>query len=140
MIDKKLNLNMDRVPTNLDEAVKFIKSEMTPDFIEFVKKSNSTDVHFSIGMQIRNDWSLWNLENHLVKWFEKEYGLTHADDISGIILNCVWMDIQGKPRGDNEYAKEIGLYWKTLKEAEESGCNISLEFDENNNVKITTKK
>ena len=127
---------MDKVPMNLDEAVESIKSEMPPDFIEFVKKSNSSGVHFGLGMQIRNDWSLWDLENPLVKWFDKEYGITHADDISGLILDCVWQDIKGLPRRDREQADKTKKYWDVLRKAEEEGTNISLHIDDDGNVEI----
>lgn len=136
MIDKKLDLNMDRVPMTLDEAVDFIKSKMPSDFVEFVKKSTPSGVHFGLGMQIRNDWSLWDIENPLVKWFDKEYGITHADDISGLILDCVWQDIKGLPRRDREQAAKTKRYWEVLRQAEEKGTNISMWIDPDGNVNI----
>ena len=136
MIDRKLGLNMDRVPMNLEEAVNLIKSEMPSDFVEFVKKSSPSGVHFGLGMQIRNDWSLWDLENPLVKWFDKEYGITHADDISGLILDCVWQDIKGLPRRDREQADKTKKYWEVLREAEEKGTNVSVHIDPDGNVEI----
>jgi hypothetical protein len=140
MIDKKLDTNQDKVPMNLDEAVAMLKAKIPSDFVEFVKRTNSSAVHFGLGMQIRNDWSLWDIENPLVKWFEKEYNITHADDISGIILDCLWQDIKGLPRRDRIQAENTNKYWEALKKAEEEGTNISLHIDEDGNVEILPSK
>lgn len=43
-------------------------------------------VHHSYGRMLRNDLSLWVEESPIVQWFSKEYGLTHADDISAMII------------------------------------------------------
>lgn len=43
-------------------------------------------VHFNYGQWLRNRLDLWNPDNKIVKWFNKQYRLTHADDISSIII------------------------------------------------------
>lgn len=43
-------------------------------------------VHHSYGRWLRNRLSLWDPDNEIVKWFDSQYNLTHADDLSSIII------------------------------------------------------
>ena len=63
-------------------------------------------------MYLRNEWSLWEKDTKCVVWFKKNYGLDHADDISSIIMECVFADIRGEPRKDKELAKSYIEHWK----------------------------
>lgn len=137
----KSKLNPDKIPRNLDEAVEMVKEVLTEADIASIKNGLSPiDVHFTTGMNIRNDWSLWDKGNPLVKGFWERYGIDHADDISGIILDCVWRDILGEPRRDRQIAKENKKYWETLKEAEETGTSIIMEINKDGTVKILKKE
>jgi hypothetical protein len=44
--------------------------------------------------QYRIVWSLWEKDMPLVKWFN-ERGITHADDMSAIILTSIWRRVHG---------------------------------------------
>jgi hypothetical protein len=62
-----------------------------------------------LGMLLRNDWSLWEKDTMpLVKWFN-ERGITHADDISAIILRSIWrargvdLDLEGQIKSHQDY-------------------------------------
>ena len=105
---------LDVVPTNLEEAVKVLKDNLTMEDIEEIRRptSVSTQCHFSGCMAIRNEWSLWDETTILVRWFQGRYGLTHADDISGIILECLWNDIRGEPRRDKILAEQFKKHWE----------------------------
>lgn len=138
--DIEILMNEDKVPSNLDEAVNIIKEALSPEAIEFVKTSVSTSVHFDFGRYIRNNWSLWEKESVLVKWFEKEYGITHADDISGIILECVWDDVKGNPRKDREKAEEFKEYWRVMDEAAAEGRDVELEMFKDGSIKARKGK
>lgn len=109
-----MNLNQDIVPCNLEEAIKVLKEGLTKEDIEVIKapKFNAVEVHFSVGTMLRNEWTLWDKDTVLVKWFEKNYGITHADDVSGLILDCLCKDIRGEPRKDKELAKQFIEHWK----------------------------
>ena len=109
-----MKLNLDKVPSNLDEAVTILKEGLESKDYEFIKdpKSDSVDLHFGFGMYLRNEWSLWDKETVIVKWFKENYGIDHADDLSGIILDCLWQDIRGKPRRDKEKAQSFIEHWK----------------------------
>ena len=63
-----------------------------PVFI--VAARDPVSVHFTFGMRIRNEWSLWDRETVLVRHFVDRFGLGHADDISGLILSALWANVQ----------------------------------------------
>lgn len=133
----KSKLNPDRIPRNLDEAVELVKESLSESDIKQIKNGLSPiDVHFTFGMNLRNDWSLWDKDNPLVKGFWEVYGIEHADDISGIILDCAWRDILGEKRRERQIAKENKEYWRLLKEAEENKTDLSIEFNKDGTTTI----
>jgi hypothetical protein len=95
-----MKFNEDRVPATLDEAVAlFIEGLSIEDVADITNpKTDAIHAHFTWGMMLRNEWELWNKENRIVMWFKENYGLDHADDISGLILDCVWKDVNVQPR------------------------------------------
>jgi len=111
-------LNQDKVPINLEDAIKTLKEGLEPADIETMKQKtySPSQGHFSIGMALRNEWSLWEKDTILVQWFKKEYGLDHADDISGLILDCLYRDVLGEPRQDKALAKRFLDHWKKERE------------------------
>lgn len=68
-------------------------------------------VHFGAGRWIRNNWGLWDENSDLHQHF-KELGLSHADDMSGVILKCVYRQIHGKDWKVEEQIQECRDYWK----------------------------
>jgi hypothetical protein len=111
-----MKLNPDIVPINLEEAIKTIKEGLTRDDLIEIKNPmfDSPRVHFTVGMMLRNEWSLWDKDTILVRWFKENYGIDFADDISGLILDCLTRDIQGLPRRDKELAKRYIQHWKDM--------------------------
>lgn len=110
-----MNLNPDKVPTNLEEAVTLLQEAFDDKEKSVMKLMTSTKLHLSVGQYIRNEWSLWNTDNILTRWFVKEYGVSHADDVSAIILECLVADLKGVPRRDKELAKEFIEHWEAHK-------------------------
>jgi hypothetical protein len=111
-----MKLNQDKVPINLEDAVSILKEGLDKDDIVEIKQPNfqPSQVHLSIGMLLRNEWSLWDKSTICVVWFKKNYGIDHADDISGLILHCLCADIRGEPRKDKELAKRYIDHWKKI--------------------------
>lgn len=110
-----MNLNQDKVPTTLEEALDLLKQAMSPEEAAKVKVMKPAELHFSLGMFLRNEWSLWQEGNILNVWFLKTYGVKHPDDISGIILECLINDMNGVPRRDKILAKQFIDHWKKQK-------------------------
>lgn len=113
-----MNLSLDKVPSNLEEAVSLLKDALDENEKAVVKNIIVTKLHVlhvSVGQCIRNEWSLWERKNVLPQWFKKQYGVDHADDVSAIIIECVVADLLGRPRKDKELAKEFIEHWNTHK-------------------------
>lgn len=112
-----MNLNQDKVPVNLEDALTILKEGLSPEDISELKEPHFSpaQLHHSVGMMLRNEWSLWESDTILVKWFKEKYGIEHADDISGIILDCLWKDTNESPRRDEELAKKYIQHWKNQK-------------------------
>jgi hypothetical protein len=112
-----MKLNPDLVPINLEEAIKTIKEGLTQDDLIEIKNPmfDAARAHFTVGMMLRNEWSLWDKDSILVRWFKENYGIDFADDVSGLILDCLVRDIQGLPRRDKELAKRYFQHWKDMK-------------------------
>jgi len=107
-----MNLNQDKVPVNLEEALVLLKEALSDAEKEEIKKMLSTQLHFSLGMYLRNEWSLWDKDSILCMWFLTTYGVNHADDVSGIILECLINDLNGEPRRDKILAEKFIRHWK----------------------------
>jgi hypothetical protein len=112
-----MEIPQDKVPCNLDEAIDLLMESLNGDSIKFISDKNSspTQCHFNFGMALRNDWSLWDKNTILVKWFYKTYGVNHADDISGIILECLWNDVRQEKRRDVILSEECKAHWEEIK-------------------------
>lgn len=107
-----MSIDQDRVPTNLDEAVEIIIKGMGTEDIQFVKdRDNSVSVHHTMGRYLRNSWSLWDKDTHLVQWFIKEHGLCHADDLSGLILDALWCKIRGEKHDIEAQVDRYKEHW-----------------------------
>jgi hypothetical protein len=103
-----MDLNLDRVPATLDEAVEFLKEALSSADIREVRnpKYDAITAHFTWGQLIRNEWSLWEKDMRLVQHFKTNYGVDFADDISGMILDCLWQDLNNRPRRISELVKK----------------------------------
>jgi len=77
------------LPKTVDEAVAQLKSELTPADREHILRMSREDLaqlHFSLGLRIRNGFGLWRGNEKLMK----SCGVTHRDICSGIIIGKLW--------------------------------------------------
>lgn len=108
-----MKINLDIVPKNLDEAVKILKKGIV-DLQEEERLEDPVGLHFGLGMYLRNNWSLWDRETVLVKWFSENLGIIHADDISGTILEALSASIQNKSFDAKLHVQKYIDHWKKL--------------------------
>lgn len=91
-----MNLNPDRVPATIDEAVTMLHDGLNEQDREAVLKHPPESVHFTLGMYLRNNWSLWDKDTPMHRDFRERFKLFgHGDDISGMILKSVWAKVHG---------------------------------------------
>ncbi len=107
-------IRMKRVPKNLDESFPILASELGANLEKFknLKEERLTgETHFTLGQWIRNEWGLWDEEGELHKWFLKELGIFHADDMSGIIITSFHRKLNGKPVDLKKQVKFYKDFW-----------------------------
>ena len=80
--------NIIYIPKDLDDAINTLIDELPKNDLKEVRYLDIAELHHTLGRSIRNRWELWQ-KSHLAKWFEDTYGLTHADDMSSIIIICL---------------------------------------------------
>lgn len=75
----------DHKPKTLTEAIDILYDAMTDDEKKSVRENGAITLHHGFGTALRNNWGLWS-GSKLKQFFEKTYGIKHADDMSGLIL------------------------------------------------------
>lgn len=106
-----MKLNLDKVPSNLDDAVKMLK-EAIQNSEEKEQLKDTAGLHFGLGMYLRNNWSLWQRDTVLVQWFKNNLGIAHADDISGTILEALAANLRGVPFDAKKHVQKYIEHWK----------------------------
>ena len=110
-------INRDVVPSSLDHAVDIIVAGLSADDVEFFETESTTRAHHEGGRFLRNTWSLWDKESHLVQWFRTHLGISHADDISSVILVAVQARVIGIKFYPTPMLDRFREHWAKL------GCN-----------------
>lgn len=92
-------------PKTMEEAVNLIYENLTTAEKEFIIEHEGAHIHHGFGTAIRNAW-LWKQQHPLSTHFRERYGLGHADDMSGLIIEGVVALTYGRqPNPDVEVAR-----------------------------------
>ena len=101
-------------PKNLEEAVNYVISNDPSLELEKWAAMEEDDavcgIHFHGGMKLRNDLELWH-DSDLAKWFNT-IGITHPDDMSGIIFTSIHRRLNKKERELDKQVKFYQDFWK----------------------------
>ena len=108
---------IEKIPTNLDDAIEILLQY--EGVYEAFTKYGPDYFHSTIGRDIRNNWGLWKgagacrvSEAPLYYWFYAR-GFVHPDDISGTILDALYLWITEEKEIDLvERAAFYEEYWK----------------------------
>jgi hypothetical protein len=111
------------VPATLDEAVDFLLSRMSEDD-KVAYRGGAPIPHFTLGMTIRNEWSLWD-ESPLSKWF-KDNGIHHADDMSGTIFDALRARLRGESFDIKAKADWYRRFWEWSASCMENGGRFDI--------------
>lgn len=103
----------DIVPSNLNSAIEILYASIGEEDIEWMKTADAStaQLHHTLGRQIRNAWSLWDKETHLVRYFQSEFDIMHADDISGLILTGLIKTVRRESFDPYEEVKVYHKHW-----------------------------
>jgi hypothetical protein len=84
------------MPSTLHECFKLARDQLSEEDLEVLASSERGDLidfHFSLGMSIRNSWLYPDGSVLREKFFG--IGVIHPDDISSIIVETLWLDLNG---------------------------------------------
>jgi hypothetical protein len=88
-----------KAPDTLDECIAALPKVMGKTDTLIFKNTPEDQIPFSyhdgLGRWIRNKWGLW--QNSRLAGEFKNMGITHADDMSGIILRAWHRSLNNKP-------------------------------------------
>lgn len=112
-------------PSDLEEAIETLNGfyeDLNADISAISEEDFLSSTHFDAGSFIRESWHLWWYEGHnstewpkekpaIVKYFN-ELGITHADDISTIILSSTYRALAKKPIDLKGQIKRCQDFWK----------------------------
>ncbi len=87
----------DDLPATLEECYIEIEKMLEPKDIQKIKsgtKDDLVELHFGLGMAIRNSW-LWGGQSGVYKYFVLN-GITHPDNMSGIIIEGFYHYLNGR--------------------------------------------
>jgi len=111
----------ENAPTTLAEAHERLEQMLSAEELAKVDAMPSqrgmSKYHMGLGAGIRNGWGLWGdlpLAKHM-----RELGFTHADDMSGVILDTFWCKRHGKDFRLEERAAKYKGYWDATKKDQE---------------------
>tara|TARA_Y100000034_G_scaffold43496_3_gene53128 strand:- start:43056 stop:43415 length:360 start_codon:yes stop_codon:yes gene_type:complete len=107
-----VKLNLDTVPSTLEGAVKMIVEALDEEEIAFIHRNESCAIHHGFGRSTRNNWSLWDRETPLVRHFLERFNIGHADDISGMLMDCTWKSVKGEPWELEKQVERYHTHWK----------------------------
>ncbi len=137
------------IPKDLDDAVRELNKLIRPEDKELIKTGeiDSVDMHFGLGMGLRNAWGLWGGSRLAVHF--REQGITHPDNMSGYILDAFCRNLRGQKHDllsiMRENAKKRPAYHKRIADdgnAEEGRTQAILfrkfDYDEKKRVVSTS--
>jgi len=82
-------------PTTLEEAIELLHGGLTGEEVDAIYEEPSEAWHNSVGRDLRNSWGLW-ARSPLAIHIMNHYGLGHADDMSGLILEGLRLKVRGE--------------------------------------------
>lgn len=101
------------VPENLYYAVQKLKDELDKETLGYIKQNGYLGLHHGLGTAIRNKWGLWQ-NSVLAEWFKNALGIEHADDMSGIILESLYRELNDRDWEPEKQAQKYKDYWNNL--------------------------
>jgi hypothetical protein len=113
------------VPTNLEDAFIELKKMLSPELLKEIKEGseqNMIQYHMSLGLWMRNNWSLW-AGSRLGEYFNG-IGIFHPDDMSGIVLQSFWRHLNARPIRLEEQVAYYQRFWKVNAEPKKKNCPL----------------
>jgi hypothetical protein len=108
----------DIVPVTFDEAISNLKmyldaensEEVLAKWMAMDEGAAVVASHHSLGQALRNEWGLWS-DTPLARDIHARFGLTHGDDMSGILILCVHRELNGLPQQPDAVVERFKVHW-----------------------------
>ncbi len=71
-------------------------------------------LHFGLMREVRNGWKLWETDSPLKRWTLETYGVSMADDISGLIMDGMLAKLKGEDFDFNAKAQGYRKHWEAM--------------------------
>lgn len=103
-----MNLDLDRVPTSFDEALKLLDSALTPIEKEAYRSMTAAkmfDLQADIAQVLKHEWSLIDPNTPLPLYFQR-LGLDNPDELGLLLIDAYWRKYNKEPYGAEELVNE----------------------------------
>ena len=107
------------IPKDLDDCFIELQKMLPANLIDEMRKSSERDMilyHDNLGRWLRNYWALWS-GSRLSQYFNG-LGISHPDDMSGIILKSFWRHLHSQPINLDEQIETTKEYNRRAAEKE----------------------
>ena len=105
-----------QIPETLSECFKLLPELFEPYALKEFKNDPEKDYikyHHNLGRWLRNNWGLWKeTKDSKLREFFVNLGLSHADDMSGVILQSFHRYLNEKPLNVEGQIKDYQDFWK----------------------------
>lgn len=104
-------------PENLQDVFIWLQDKIVPkdltEWKDMPEDKATASVHHTLGRSLRNNLGLWKGDTPITKYMKK-LGLSHADDMSGLILHCFHRHLNNKPLEIEKEVTRYKDYWKNV--------------------------
>jgi len=110
-------------PATLGEAIAALRRLIPAEELEQMRSGSEENMlayHHGLGTSMRNSWGLWS-DGPLARDFNR-LGVHHPDDMSGIILDSLWRDLNGQPLRVEEQVAHYKEYWRLHAYPDDAVC------------------
>ena len=119
---KQVKPDPDKVPSTIKMAVQMLVDSLSDEDLKVVQSTDASQHHFPAGIGLRNGWSLWEADSPLKRDAVNTYGISHADDISGLILAWTFAVARSEPFAPHVHCQTYHQHWRKFGRASlESG-------------------
>ena len=102
-------------PATWQEAVERICNGLSENEKSELREHGYAAFHHGVGTTLRNRWQLWDESTPLAISFKEEFGITHADDLSGILLQSAEAIAHGRACDYHGWANVYKEHWENYK-------------------------
>jgi len=100
-------------PANLEAAIRALQERLPAEVLQQMRAGSEDDMvrfHHGLGTSLRNEWGLWSGDSDLARWMRAK-GLRHPDDMSSLILTCLWRRMHDRPLRVDAEVRGYQAYW-----------------------------